>query len=73
MIVEIIAKVVSGVVLVLGMAVAIALFISLPVMWLWDAVMPELFGLKAITWTQALWLALLCSLLFKSSTSKSKD
>jgi hypothetical protein len=61
------------IVLVLCMAIVIALFISLPVMWLWDAVMPDMFGLKEITWTQALWLSLLCSLLFKSSSSKSKD
>jgi hypothetical protein len=38
----------------------VAVFISLPVMWLWNAVIPDLFGLKTITWTQALWLALLC-------------
>lgn len=48
-----------------------SLVISLPVMWLWDAVMPDLFGLKEITWIQALLLAVLCTLLFKTSASTS--
>lgn len=30
---------------------------------------PEVFGLRALTWTQALWLSLLCGFLFKSNTS----
>ena len=46
---------------------AIAALLALPVMLLWDAVMPELFGLKEITFFQALWLTLLCGFLFKSS------
>ena len=55
----------------LAIMALIAALIALPVMWLWDAVMPDLFGLKEITFLQALCLALLCSLLFKS-TSKEK-
>lgn len=48
---------------------AIAMLVSLPVMWLWDWLMPELFGLKEITWLQALGITLLSGLLFRSSSS----
>jgi len=46
-----------------------ALF-SLPIMLLWDWLMPTLFGLGTITWVQAWGLSVLCGLLFKSSNSK---
>lgn len=57
-------------VVVVGGFVLLALVLSLPVMWLWDWLMPELFGLKEITLFQAWGLNFLCSLLFKSHTSK---
>jgi hypothetical protein len=38
-------------------------------MWLWNAVAPDVFGLKPLTWLQALWLSLLCSLLFRTNSS----
>lgn len=47
--------------------------LSLPVMWLWDAIMPDIFGLKTITWLQAWGLSLLCGMLFKSHTTVNKD
>lgn len=47
---------------------------ALPTMWLWNWLMPTIFGLGKITFWQALGLNLLCSILFKSSSaSKSKD
>lgn len=39
---------------------------ALPVMWLWNWLMPELFGLSTLTFWQALGLSALTSLLFKS-------
>lgn len=54
-------------------AVAIVVLTALPVMLLWNAVIPELFGLKAISFMQALLLSVLCSLLFKSSSSSSSN
>jgi hypothetical protein len=51
------------------LAVAAALVSSLPVMWLWNAVAPDVFGPKPLTWVQALWLSLLCALLVKNSPS----
>jgi hypothetical protein len=44
--------------------IVIALLVSLPVMLLWNWLMPELFNLKQITWMQALGLTLLCGFLF---------
>jgi len=49
--------------------IGLAVLCALPVMWLWDYLMPTLFGLKEITFCQGLALAMLCSLLFKSSSS----
>jgi hypothetical protein len=60
---------ITGIVVVLLFAFVLALVASLPVMWLWDWLMPEIFGLQEITWLQALGLSLLCSLLFKSNAA----
>lgn len=46
--------------------VAIAAIMSLPVMLLWDWLMPVIFGLPKITWLQAWGLMFLCGLLFKN-------
>lgn len=61
-------KLFIGIVAFLGICalfVLLALLLALPVMWLWNAVVPVLFHLPAIKWLQALQLALLCNLLFK--------
>ena len=64
----------NAILTVIGGIVAIVLIsflLSLPVMLLWDAVIPSIFvGLHEITWFQAWGLSLLCGLLFKSHTSK---
>jgi hypothetical protein len=54
--------------LVLGFALSAVL--ALPIMWLWNGVVPAIFGLKLITFRQALGLSLLCNLLFKSPSAK---
>ena len=56
----------------LALIVFLSFLLSLPVMLLWDAVIPAIFGLKEITWLQAWGLSLLCGLLFKSHTTSSK-
>jgi hypothetical protein len=48
-----------------GMLIVIAAIMSLPVMLLWDWLMPQIFGLPEITWFQAWGILVLCSLLFK--------
>ena len=46
---------------------------ALPVMLLWNAVVPSIFGLKVISFTEALMLSLLSSCLFKSTTTSSSS
>lgn len=53
----------------------ISILAALPVMWLWNGLMPAIFGLTKITFLQAFGLLILCQMLFTrtSSSSNSKD
>ena len=51
----------------------VAALMSLPVMLLWDWLMPTIFGLPEITWFQAWGLLFLCGLFFRSHTSIKKE
>jgi hypothetical protein len=64
-------KAINTVLAAVAIVVAFSLLFSLPVMWLWDWLMPTLFGLKEITLFQAWGLSVLCSLLFKNNTASS--
>lgn len=57
---------------ILIVAIVSSIFVALPVWLLWNALMPDLFALKHISFMQAWGLALLCSFLFKSYGSSSK-
>lgn len=59
-------KVVTVIFVGIAIMLFVAAFMSLPVMLLWDWLMPMIFGLPQITWLQAWGLMVLCSLLFKS-------
>ena len=62
-----ISTLIGTVVVGLALIVFLSFLLSLPVMLLWDAVIPSIFpGLHEITWLQAWGLNLLCGLLFKS-------
>lgn len=61
---QIVAVIVAGIILVL----LIGFILALPVMWLWNWLMPVIFGLPVITWSQAWGLLILCSFLFKNFT-----
>lgn len=61
---------IGATVVVVGGLILLSLVLALPVMWLWDWLMPTIFGLKEITLFQAWGLNFLCSLLFKSNISK---
>lgn len=55
----------------IGLVVVIfgfALLLTLPVMWLWNATMPELFGLHEIGFWMAVKISLLSSCLFKGGS-----
>ena len=47
----------------------IALLLALPTMWLWNWLMPTIFGLIKINFWKALGINLLCGILFKSSNT----
>lgn len=47
-----------------------AFIFSLPVMWLWNWLMPTIFGLVKISWVQALGLSVLCGFLFRGNGYK---
>ena len=61
---------VNTVLAVLLVAFVFSVILAVPVMWLWDWLMPSIFGLKEVTLMQAWGLSLLSSLLFKSNTGK---
>lgn len=58
---------VGAFVLGLGVAFLISLVLALPVMWLWNWLCPELFGLPEIKFLQSWGLMVLFSILFGSS------
>lgn len=66
-------KILTALLLVIGTLLIVAIVLALPVMWLWNYLMPDIFGLIKIDFWQALCLNLLCGVLFKSSSSSSKD
>ena len=45
-------------------AALIAVILGLPIMWLWNAIIPEVTGAATINFWQALGLCFLCNLLF---------
>lgn len=57
---------------VIGALVLFTLLLGLPIILLWNWLMPILFGLPTITFWQACGLNLLCSFLFKSKNYVSK-
>ena len=60
----------NAIVGVFAIILAVSLLCAVPVMLLWDWLMPTLFNLKEITLFQAWGLSALSGLLFKSNTSK---
>lgn len=56
----------------IGSIIAMGLLVSLPVMLLWDWLMPLMFGLPTITWLQSWGLLVLSGLLFKSKIVNKK-
>lgn len=52
---------------VIALIIGIALLLTFPVMWLWNWLMPIIFGLIKLTFWQSFGLSLLCGLLFKST------
>jgi hypothetical protein len=57
----------------LGIICTMLLISGYPLMWLWNWLMPIIFGLPEITFWQAIGLNLISTILFKSTTIKNKD
>ena len=57
---------------VIGLVVVVGVLMALPTMWLWNWLMPVIFGLIKIGFWQALGLNLLAIILFQKSSSSSK-
>ncbi len=51
---------------VLVVLVVSSIVMAMPTMWLWNWLMPELFGLKMLTFWQALGLNVLTGILFRA-------
>lgn len=62
------ALVVLGVV---GISIISVLF-AFPLMWCWNYVVPSLFGLKTINWSEAWCLMLISNCLIKSTNTSTK-
>lgn len=63
---------VIGILTAIGILGLIALVLGLPLMLLWNWLMPEIFGLTEITFWQAVGLNFLSSILFKSNSISKK-
>ena len=55
------------------LTVGVGLLIAFPVMWLWNYVIPDVFGLSTIVFWQAFALYTLSSILFKDTATVSKN
>lgn len=53
----------------IALIVIVGLFVGLPVMWLWNWLMPAIFGLPVIGFWQAVGLYILAGAFFKQSGS----
>jgi len=60
-------------VIALGTLVLVALIMGLPLMLLWNWLMPMLFGFKTLTFWQAVGLNMLSGILFKNSPTTKSD
>ena len=64
---------IDAVLIVIFSLLAVALILGLPVMLLWNWLMPIIFGIKYITFWQAVGVNILCSILFKSNGTSNNN
>ena len=69
---ENVSKVIGAVTIAALILLVIAALFALPVMWLWNWLMPAIFGLTKIGFWQALGLKILTGLLFRNSNNYNK-
>ena len=49
---------------ILAMSIGFSILLTYPVMWLWNWLMPAIFGLKTLTFWQAFGLTMLANMIF---------
>lgn len=66
-------KTLVGVVIVLAATVLAAFIEGVFVMWLWNWLMPMIFGLTTISYIEGFGISFLCGMLFTRTVNKEKD
>jgi len=70
---EEITKITLAILGVIAAFIGGVLLAVLPLYFAWNAIVPVIFGLSQITFVQAIWLSVLCSCLFRSSSVSRSD
>lgn len=70
--IEALVKVLGGLLIAAGVFLVVGLFVGLPVMLLWNGLVPEIFSLPEIGFLQAMGLVILCGFLFRANVSVTK-
>jgi hypothetical protein len=63
----------EGILTVIGLLMLVVILLGLPLQILWNWLMPSIFGLKYITFWEAVGLNTISSILFKSNINIKKD
>jgi hypothetical protein len=64
---------IEGFLTVVGLLILVVMLLGLPLQILWNWLMPSIFGLKYITFWEAVGLNTIASILFKSNINIKKD
>ena len=69
--VEIVAGVIGMIVAVFVIAFLFGMLMAWPLMWIWNWMMPDLFGMPTLTYWQAFWGSFMAKLIFPSGSYSS--
>jgi len=64
---------IKNVLIVVGVAILIVCLLTYPTMYLWNWLMPEIFGLKTLTFIETLGLLFLARLLISTSNTNNNN
>jgi hypothetical protein len=67
------SETIHNMLVVIGLLILACLLFGLPLMFLWNWIIPDIFGLPQIGFLQACGLQLIAGLLFKSSQTKTNN
>ena len=63
----------EGILTVIGLLMLLVMLLGMPLQLLWNWLMPSIFGLKYITFWEAVGLNFMATILFKSNINVKKD